>query len=58
MTIGKITLIRQTSKAVLISWYDTNHGRQVKAWVPKSVSVIENGYLYLNNGIYNNLKFI
>lgn len=56
MTIYNITLIAETPKAYLLSWYDTNYKGRVQAWVPRSLSHLENGTLFISTWQYNQLK--
>ena len=56
MTIYNITLIAETPKAYLLSWYDTNYKGRVRAWVPRSLSHLENGTLFIDTWMYTRLK--
>lgn len=56
MTIYNVTLITGTPKAYLLSWYETNYKGRVRAWVPRSLSYLENGTLFIDSWIYNRLK--
>lgn len=56
MTIYNITLIAETPKAYLLSWYDTNYKGRVQAWVPRSLSHLENGTLFIDTWMYTRLK--
>lgn len=56
MVIYGVYLLNETPKAWLVSWYDTNYHKRVQAWVPKSITHLENGMLFLDKNIYNTLK--
>lgn len=49
-------LLRETPRALLIAWYDTNQKQRVKAWVPKSQAIRDRYTIQIPKLCYYSLK--
>ncbi len=52
MEIYNIKRVKETERAIKISFFDINNKMQIEAWFPKSIISLQGNYASVNNNIY------